>query len=238
LGRIAFLTDRSPAEALPAVLSLGPDVKTEPLGQDSVSHLLDLGPSAIIVDAIPDPERAYNVLSSVAASRMNVPIAVIVSGADLERFAWEEIGDELVDSHCSTAELRVRLAMLTRRIGGGGEAVLRLGPLTINVETYQVAVAGAVLDLTYKEFELLRFLIQHPGKVFTRTELLQEVWGYNFYGGTRTVDVHVRRLRAKLGPEHDGLIQTVRGVGYRAAEPRVPEQEECAGPTPLSPQAG
>ena len=117
----------------------------------------------------------------------------------------------------------MRLAMLLRRTGGGGDATLRLGPLAMNTETYQVSVSGALLDLTYKEFELLRYLVQHPGRVFTRTDLLQEVWGYNFYGGTRTVDVHVRRLRAKLGVEHEGLIQTVRGVGYRAAEPRVPE---------------
>ena len=108
-------------------------------------------------------------------------------------------------------------------VRGGGDATLRLGPLAMNTETYQVSVSGALLDLTYKEFELLRYLVQHPGRVFTRTDLLQEVWGYNFYGGTRTVDVHVRRLRAKLGVEHEGLIQTVRGVGYRAAEPRVPE---------------
>ena len=93
----------------------------------------------------------------------------------------------------------------------------------MNTDTYQVLVTGRILDLTYKEFELLRFLVQRPTRVFTRTELLSQVWGYNFYGGTRTVDVHVRRLRAKLGPEHEGLIQTVRGVGYRAAEPRVKE---------------
>ena len=72
-----------------------------------------------------------------------------------------------------------------------------------------------MLDLTFKEFELLKFLAQHPGRVFTRAHLLQEVWGYDYFGGTRTVDVHVRRLRAKLGPEHEALIGTVRNVGYR-----------------------
>ena len=75
--------------------------------------------------------------------------------------------------------------------------------------------AAAPLDLTYKEFELLKYLAQHPGRVFTRAQLLQEVWGYDYFGGTRTVDVHVRRLRAKLGPEHESLIGTVRNVGYR-----------------------
>src|SRR5438094_3726617 len=143
----------------------------------------------------------------------------------MERFAWAEVADEYVPSGPAAAELGVRLAMLTRRSGGAGEATIRLGPLAIDTDTYQVVVAGRVLDLTYKEFELLRFLVQRPGRVFTRTELLSQVWGYNFYGGTRTVDVHVRRLRAKLGPEHESIIQTVRGVGYRAAEPRGDEAE-------------
>jgi DNA-binding response OmpR family regulator len=107
--------------------------------------------------------------------------------------------------------------MLLRRTGGDAETTVRLGPLVIDTETYRVSVAGTPVDLTYKEFQLLRFLVQRPGRVFTRTDLLLEVWGYDFYGGTRTVDVHVRRLRAKLGVEHEGLIETVRGVGYRAA---------------------
>jgi DNA-binding response OmpR family regulator len=76
-------------------------------------------------------------------------------------------------------------------------------------------VAGRVLDLTYMEYELLRFLAGHPAKVFTRETLLSRVWGYEYYGGARTVDVHIRRLRAKLGEEHAHLIQTVRSVGYR-----------------------
>jgi DNA-binding response OmpR family regulator len=98
---------------------------------------------------------------------------------------------------------------------------VRLGPLVLDVDSYSVTVAGRPLDLTYKEFELLRFLAEHPGRVFTRPALLREVWGFDFYGGTRTVDVHVRRLRAKLGPEHEGLIETVRGVGYRTSADRA-----------------
>ena len=87
--------------------------------------------------------------------------------------------------------------------------------LSLNLETYQASIAGRPLDLTYMEYELLKFLAQNPGKVFTREMLLNRVWGYEYYGGARTVDVHVRRLRAKLGEEHAGLIQTVRSVGYR-----------------------
>jgi DNA-binding response OmpR family regulator len=93
----------------------------------------------------------------------------------------------------------------------------------IDEGAYIAKVKGRVLDLTFKEFELLKFLAQHPGRVFTRAVLLQEVWGYDFFGGTRTVDVHVRRLRAKLGAEHESLIGTVRNVGYRFVPERADE---------------
>ena len=92
---------------------------------------------------------------------------------------------------------------------------IRNGDVAIDEASYTAKVGGRVLDLTYKEFELLKFLAQHPGRVFTRAQLLQEVWGYDYFGGTRTVDVHVRRLRAKLGAEHESVIGTVRNVGYR-----------------------
>jgi DNA-binding response OmpR family regulator len=219
-----FLTDRSPAEALPALQSLGVDVKTEHLAPESLAHLRDIGADVILVDAEVNPEQAHRLLRVLATAGTSVPAVVIVARADLERFGWADVADDFVHSGTPAGELRVRLAMLARRTGGAGDATIRLGPLTMNTDTYQVLVTGRILDLTYKEFELLRFLVQRTSRVFTRTELLSEVWGYNFYGGTRTVDVHVRRLRAKLGPEHEGLIQTVRGVGYRAAEPRIDDE--------------
>ena len=85
----------------------------------------------------------------------------------------------------------------------------------MNLETYQASIAGRVMDLTYMEYELLRFLATNPNRVFTRETLLSRVWGYEYYGGARTVDVHVRRLRAKFGEENAHLIQTVRSVGYK-----------------------
>jgi DNA-binding response OmpR family regulator len=217
--RAVFLTDRPATDALPALSLLGLDLKTEPLAPDSIAHAAELAPSVVFADAEMNPEQAWKLLSAMRAARTTAPVVVLLRRDDLERFAWHEVADDLVFSGATAAELRVRVAILARRTGDGGDAVLRLGPLVLNVETYQVTVAGSPLDLTYKEFELLRFLIQRPGRVFTRSDLLQEVWGYNFYGGTRTVDVHVRRLRAKLGVEHEALIQTVRGVGYRAADP-------------------
>lgn len=102
---------------------------------------------------------------------------------------------------------------------------IRNGDLSVDEATYSAKLKGRVLDLTFKEFELIKYLAQHPGRVFTRAQLLQEVWGYDYFGGTRTVDVHVRRLRAKLGPEHESLIGTVRNVGYRFV---VPEKVERA----------
>ena len=99
-------------------------------------------------------------------------------------------------------------------------APIHRGELVIDETTYTAKVGGRTLDLTFKEFELLKYLAQHPGRVFTRAQLLQEVWGYDYYGGTRTVDVHVRRLRAKLGTEHESLVGTVRNVGYRFVPPR------------------
>ena len=119
-----------------------------------------------------------------------------------------------------------------RRRGPRRPDEIRSGDLAIDEATYTARLRGRVLDLTFKEFELLKFLAQHPGRVFTRAQLLQEVWGYDYFGGTRTVDVHVRRLRAKLGPEHEALIGTVRNVGYRF----VPVKG--AGPTDAGRSAG
>ena len=128
--------------------------------------------------------------------------------------------DDLYDDFCvlpaKPDELVARLQHLFWRAGKSMRPdIIEYGPLVLNLETYQAAVSGRVLDLTYMEYELLRFLAGHPAKVFTRETLLSRVWGYEYYGGARTVDVHIRRLRAKLGEEHAHLIQTVRSVGYR-----------------------
>ena len=104
-----------------------------------------------------------------------------------------------------------------------GSGLIRAGELTIDPDTYAAKLKGRPLDLTYKEFELLKFLAQHPGRVFTRDQLLREVWGYDYFGGTRTVDVHVRRLRAKLGSEYESMIGTVRQVGLQVRRPAQPD---------------
>jgi DNA-binding response OmpR family regulator len=121
-------------------------------------------------------------------------------------------------------DVRLRLAM-TPANNSGADPLIQSGNIVIDEAGYSAKLNGTHLDLTYTEFELLKYLAQHPGRVFSRQQLLSDVWGYDYYGGTRTVDVHVRRLRAKLGPEYESVIGTVRNVGYRFVTPT----EEGAG---------
>jgi DNA-binding response OmpR family regulator len=136
--------------------------------------------------------------------------------------------DVLLDS-ASPAEIdaRIRLAVSRVQIDQSATAYgeIKAGELVIDETTYSAKLRGKTLDLTFKEFELLKFLAQHPGRVFSRDHLLQEVWGFDYFGGTRTVDVHVRRLRAKLGPENENLIGTIRNVGYRFVTSPISENE-------------
>jgi DNA-binding response OmpR family regulator len=170
-----------------------------------------------------DPEAAWAFCRQVRKGDDPVaPLLLLVSGAHL---ADLNLRDDLFDDFCLAPfhprELEARLRHLFWKSGGGARAELvDYGPLVLNLETYQAYIATRPLDLTYMEYELLKFLAQHPGKVFTREMLLSRVWGYEYYGGARTVDVHIRRLRAKLGEEHANLIQTVRSVGYRFGQSR------------------
>jgi DNA-binding response OmpR family regulator len=137
--------------------------------------------------------------------------------------------DDVVLHTCGPAELDARIRLAIGRASAAAPDdpaahVIHRGEVVVDDATYTARIGGRPLDLTYKEFELLKYLAQHPGRVFTRAQLLQEVWGYDYFGGTRTVDVHVRRLRAKLGPEHESLIGTVRNVGYRFVTPEKGER--------------
>ena len=150
------------------------------------------------------------------------PLLLIIGGNRLDEL---DLRDELYDDFCldpfHPRELEARLRHLFWRTGfGAAPELVTYGELVLNLETYQAVIDGEPLDLTYMEYELLKFLAQHPGKVFTRETLLSRVWGYEYYGGARTVDVHIRRLRAKLGEEHANLIATVRSVGYRFGQSR------------------
>ena len=189
-----------------------------PLKTTNSEDLIPIHPDLLLIDASHDQESAEEATRrlSLAWETGLPPIVVVVDEDSVGRFRLELGADDFVLTTASTGEISARLAMATRRAGMGDEAtVLRIGDLTVNPDNYQVYVRGRPLDLTYKEFELLKFLAQRPGRVCDRDMLLREVWGYDYYGGTRTVDVHIRRLRAKLGAEHEALIETIRNVGYR-----------------------
>jgi DNA-binding response OmpR family regulator len=193
-------------------------LERRPLKGTEVEDLIPIQPDLLLIDATVDAGAAEEVTKklSLAWEIGLPPIVVVVDEEGLGRFRLEAGADEFLITTASAGEISARLAMAARRSGRGDEeAVLKIGDLTINPDNYQVYVRGHPLDLTYKEFELLKFLAQRPGRVCDRDLLLREVWGYDYYGGTRTVDVHVRRLRAKLGPEHEALIETIRNVGYR-----------------------
>lgn len=144
--------------------------------------------------------------------------------------------DDVILTGAGPAEVEARLRLTVGRLNSattGASGLIRASELTIDPDTYAAKLKGRPLDLTYKEFELLKFLAQHPGRVFTRDQLLREVWGYDYFGGTRTVDVHVRRLRAKLGSEYESMIGTVRQVGYKFVVPSsrsLPDAEPAGSP--------
>lgn len=183
----------------------------------------DGGWTAAIISAVEDPELGIEMCRSLRQREQPLTPLLLIVRAD--RFSdlptQEDLFDDFVLYPATTEEIDARLTHLLRRSSKTqSKEVVTYGPLALNLETYQAIIDGEPLDLTFMEYELLRFLASHPGKVFTREILLSRVWGYEYYGGARTVDVHVRRLRAKLGTEHAQLIETVRSVGYRFGRSR------------------
>ncbi|MFZ9283702.1 MAG: winged helix-turn-helix transcriptional regulator [Candidatus Nanopelagicales bacterium] len=221
MATILLLTDSpsASAEVLPALGLLPHQVRVLPVDPS----VLVTAPSSdlLLIDGRKDLPGVKSFCRMLNATGAGAPVIVILNegGAVALQSDWG-ISDFVLDT-VSPAELdaRIRLVITPAETATTSAAEQRIGELVIDTSGYTAKLRGETLDLTYKEFELLRFLTQHPGRVFTRAQLLQEVWGYDFFGGTRTVDVHVRRLRAKLGPEYEALISTVRNVGYRCDLP-------------------
>jgi DNA-binding response OmpR family regulator len=198
-----------------------------------VTAILDAGHCDVIVlDARSDLASAKSLCRLLKGSgESTTPVLTVVGEGGLVAVNSDWRTDDIVLPNAGPAELDARLRLVATREGTQDEpeGEFRVGDLVIDEVTYTARLRKRTLELTYKEFELLKYLAQHAGRVFTRAQLLQEVWGYDFFGGTRTVDVHVRRLRAKLGPEHEQLIGTVRNVGYKFERPGKPVAE---GATP------
>ena len=210
------------AEVLPALSLLPHHVKVLPA---EGSALLD-APQAdvILLDGRQDLAHSRDLCRLIRTTGVDVPVLLVLTEGGLAVVNQDWGMDDVVLHTLGPAELEARLRLATGRLqaesAGDPEAhLIRSGEVVVDEATYTAKLGSRVLDLTFKEFELLKHLVQHPGRVFTRQQLVQEVWGYDYFGGTRTVDVHVRRLRAKLGPDHETLIGTVRNVGYRFVLP-------------------
>ena len=235
MARLLLLTHGGPTaeSVLPALELLAHQVRVLPA---EAAALLDSPPAdALLVDGRGDLPRVRSLCRLIRTTGVTVPLILVTTEGGLTAVTAEWGVDDVVLDTAGPAEVdaRLRLAIgrLERRTDDDAPDEIRSGDVSIDEATYTARVGGRILDLTYKEFELLKFLAQHPGRVFSRAQLLQEVWGYDYFGGTRTVDVHVRRLRAKLGPEHEALIGTVRNVGYRFVA--APARAEELAPVPV-----
>jgi DNA-binding response OmpR family regulator len=221
MARVLLLTNTlgASAEVLPSLALLQHQVKIVPA---EASVLIDIPETDILLlDARREIPAAKNLAKLLHATGSSAPVVAITTEGGLSALSADwGINDVILDT-AGPAEVdaRIRIAIgefaanLAENNPASGE--IRTGEVVIDENSYTARIRGRALDLTFKEFELLKFLAQHPGRVFTRAQLLQEIWGYDYFGGTRTVDVHIRRLRSKLGPEHEAIIGTVRNVGYR-----------------------
>src|SRR3984885_1338306 len=221
LELLLLTSELHPDPVLPSLSLLPHTVRTAPA---EPSSLLEAGNAdAVLVDARHDLSSARGLCRLLSTAGRSVPVLAVVAEGGLVAVNGEWGLDEILLPSTGPAEIDARLRLVVGRRGGAADQESlgkgNLGELLIDEGTYTARLRGRPLDLTYKEFERLKYLAQHAGRVFTRAQLLQEVWGYDFFGGTRTVDVHVRRLRAKLGPEYESLIGTVRNVGYKAVRP-------------------
>ena len=218
MSELYLLTNAAepPSEIMPALGLLLHTVRTGPA--DMIAFEDAAAADVILVDARHDLMSARQLCQLLRRAGPQAPVLAVMTEGGLAAVTAEWGADDVVLSSAGPAEFEARLRLAIGRQTSAEPMApdeIRSGELSIDEATYTARLRGRVLDLTFKEFELLKFLAQHPGRVFTRAHLLQEVWGYDYFGGTRTVDVHVRRLRAKLGAEHESLIGTVRNVGYR-----------------------
>jgi DNA-binding response OmpR family regulator len=223
MAKILILSNASggSADLLPALTLLQHEVRILPA---EVSVLVDAPiTDCICIDARRDLPNTKAFTKLITTTGVSTPIIVITTEGGLSAINADwGIADVILDT-AGPAEVdaRIRIVIgkdaITQLAKNPSLKEIRSGEVVIDEDSYTAKIKGRSLDLTYKEFELLKYLAQHPGRVFSRSQLLQEIWGYDYFGGTRTVDVHIRRLRSKLGPEFESVIDTVRNVGYRFA---------------------
>ena len=188
-------------------------------GREALALAQDRPPSLFLFDLkLPDME-GFEVIKSLRGNPATAPVPIVVLTevhSEVDKVLAFELGaDDYMTKPFGVRELMARVkAVLRRSAGASVEELIRVGPITIDSENYEVFQDGQKMVLTLKEYELLKLLAENPGRVLNRDFLLDRIWGYEFYGETRTVDVHIRHIRQKLG-EAAGMIETVRGVGYK-----------------------
>jgi two-component system, OmpR family, alkaline phosphatase synthesis response regulator PhoP len=200
------------SEALASALAIAGVAVTPIDSIDSVAMETSGEWSVLVVELGDEPMRRLRLMDGLADAT-GLPILAVVEAAQFPLVEQARGVADLISTPPDPAELGLRIRRLRKM--SGNEELLSYDDLELNPLTYQASLGGSALDLTYMEYELLRYFIEHQGRVWTREQLLSKVWGYDYFGGARTVDVHVRRLRAKLGEERAAWITTVRSVGYR-----------------------
>jgi DNA-binding response OmpR family regulator len=196
------------------------DHTVQDVGLDAGLMQSTSGSDLVLVDATADLRRAAAACRSLSLNEAGRPVCLIMGEGALAALKLSWGFDDWLLPDASPAELETRMRLIVDRATlERGQRAASVGDLVVDEDSYQVRLRGRPLDLTFREFELLKALASAPNRVFTRDLLLQEVWGYDYFGGSRTVDVHVRRVRAKLGPEYESMIATVRGVGYKLVPP-------------------
>ncbi|KGI82888.1 transcriptional regulator [Actinopolyspora erythraea] len=223
---LLLLSNESDCESVLPALALLPH-RVRVIAPDSSAMATATGYELVVVDARHDLAEARKLCRMLSSSDSGLPVFAVVNEGGLVVVNAEWGVDDVLLPTAGPAEVDARIRLRTARRGADSVAggPVTVGDLVIEDETYTARLKGRALELTYKEFELLKHLATHAGRVFTRVQLLQDVWGYDFFGGTRTVDVHIRRLRAKLGPEHEAMIGTVRSVGYKFVRPSRASRE-------------
>jgi DNA-binding response OmpR family regulator len=221
MAKVLLLTNTlgASAEVLPALGLLQHIVRILPAEASVLVDAPDV--DVLFIDARRELPAAKSLTKLITTTGIGCPIIAITTEGGLSAFNADwGISDVILDT-AGPAEVDARIRIVLGKQAAADlhndphSGEIRSGDVSIDESTYTARLKGEVLDLTFKEFELLKYLTQHPGRVFTRAQLLQEIWGYDYFGGTRTVDVHIRRLRSKLGPEFEAIIGTVRNVGYR-----------------------
>ncbi len=213
MAQLLILTSQVNSDVLPALGLLSHRVRVIPA--EPAALVGAPSADAIIVDGRGDLAAAKGLCKILTATGAGSPLLLVITEGGLTAVTAEWGIDDVILETAGPAEVDARLRIaIGRQSRDSGSQMIKASGVVIDEASYSAKVHGRTLDLTFKEFELLRFLAAHPSRVFTREQLLSEVWGYDYFGGTRTVDVHVRRLRAKLG-DMESLIGTVRNVGYR-----------------------